>query len=150
MSDIRQPKKIAPACLLLVASVVVCTGCYNGEVLIERAKHNAVQTRLVEIDLGSYRVTMPQDERNAVMTEVDIHLFGETKRYQSDEVKDELEQKQYIIQDETATTLRAFDPQKLTDPDLEELRAELLTTMNEVLATNLEDIGFYNIRIMRH
>lgn len=150
MDNTNHLRSTSFACLLVLVPMLLCTGCYNGEVLIERARHNAVRTRLVEIDLGKYRVTMPQDNRTAVMTEVDIHLFGEAKRYQSDKIEDELEQKQYILQDETATTLRGFDPQKLTDPDLEELRAELLATMNNVLSIKLEEIGFYSMRIMRH
>lgn len=126
-------------------------GCYDGEALVEDVRRKAIRTRLIEVDLGTFRVTMPRDKRTSVMTEVDLHLYGEAPRYLVSDLEKELEEKQYLVHDRAIMTLRELDPRELVDPDLIALRTRLLEAMNDVLtSTKISSVGFYNMRLIRH
>ncbi len=143
----------AKRCVLLGLAMIapLLTGCYDGSALVEEVRRKAIRTRLVEVDLGEFRVTMPRDERTSVMTEVDIHLFGEAPRYLVSDLEEELVEKQYLVHDRAIITLRELDPRELVDPDLIALRSRLLESMNEVLtSTKISSVGFYDMRLIRH
>lgn len=142
-------KRFALLGLAIVAPML--SGCYDGKALVEDVRRNAIRTRLIEVDLGKFRVTMPRDQRTSVMTEVDLHLYGEAPRYLVSDLEKELEDKQYLVHDRTIMTLRELDPRELVDPDLIALRTQLLDTMNEVLtSTKISSVGFYDMRLIRH
>ena len=37
-------------------------GCYDGDALVQRVRDRSIRTRLEEVDLGEFRVTLPRDE----------------------------------------------------------------------------------------
>lgn len=145
-------KALNAARLLAYAALGLgCAGCYSGDKLVEKVRHRALRTRIDEIQLGSFRVTRPRDERTGEMTEVQLELYGESQRYKINEIEDEIELKAAIIEDETIRTLREASQQELTEPNLDQLRARLLTMLNETIeGAPLVSIGFRQIRFIRH
>ncbi len=127
------------------------TGCYDSELLIQRAQDKAIRARLEEIDLGTFRVTLPRNPITSDMTEIDVHMFGQMPHYKIPDAEQELEEKAYLLQDRTLAKLREFDQRDLVDPDLKKLRAELLATVNSVLdEPAVDSVGFYSMRFIRH
>lgn len=136
--------------LLAVASCVV-SGCYDGDTLVQRVRDRSIRTRLEEIDLGTFRATLPRDEVSSEVTEIDLHLFGEMPRHKIDQVEDQLEEKAFLLHDKTLAALRELDREDLTHPDLPELREKMLLTVNGVLDEPLiEAIGIHDLRFIRH
>ena len=131
--------------------VLLVVGCYSGDELVERVRNKAIRTRLEEIELGQFRVTLPRNEQTGEMIEVDIRVFGQSQRYKLNEIEDQLEVARPILEDRLLTALRGFSRRDLAEPDLNTLRAELLTVSNELLEDEpLEAIGFYDVRFIRH
>lgn len=126
-------------------------GCYDGEELVERVRKKAIRTRLEEIELGEFRVTLPRDEATGEMVEVDLRVFGQSQRYKINEIEDELELERPLLEDRLLTTLRSTSRRDLAEPDLTTLRERLLAVSNELLTNQpLEAIGFYDVRFIRH
>lgn len=139
---------------LFVASAIVCAtavGCYDGDTLVQRVRDRAIRTRLEEIDLGAFRVTLPRNLGNSEVMEVDVHLFGEMPRYKIPDAEKQLEERAYLLHDRTLATLRDLDPADLTQPDLPQLREKMLVTVNGVLDDPaIKSIGIRDLKFMRH
>ena len=137
--------------LLLGASMVISSGCYNGEELVERIRSKAIRTRLEEIDLGQYRITLPRDSKSNEMIEVRIHMFAHAARHRLSSLERELKEKDFLIQDNMLTTFRAFKNEDLEDPELTYLRKTVLETVNSTLHEPLlSSLGMYDFQISRH
>ena len=137
--------------LIAAALAASLAGCYSHDSLITKARNKAIRTRIDEVDLGRYQVTMPRDQGNGELTQIEIHLFGETERYKINEIEEDLERFGPRFEDHTIRVLRELQRPILTDPELVGLRESLLTAFNEVLTGSpLKRIGFYDVRFIRH
>lgn len=137
--------------LVVAALGAASVGCVDSEKLVARVRNNAIRTRIDEVELGAYRVTLPRNFQTGEMAEVDVRLYGETPRYKINEIEDELKSKAPLIEDSTLKVLRQTTRQELADPDLTSLRARLLASMNETLSgAPLVSLGFYDVRFLRH
>lgn len=144
----------SPATRRALAALLVSVaagGCYDGEELARRVRQKAIRTRVEEIDLGAYRVTLPRDPYSGEMTEVEVGLFGESSRYRLNEIEKTLKTHDAAVRDQTLRVLRQATPEELADPDLGGLRKRLLASMNEVLDDEpLDRLGFRHVRFLRH
>jgi len=148
MTPVRAPYRFAIVALALGASSV---GCFNTEKLVARVRNNAIRTRIDEVKLGQYRVTLPRNPLTGEMSEVDVRVYGETLRYKINEIEDELKSKAPEIEDYTLKVLRETTREELADPELTALRSRLLASMNEVLhGAPLKSVGFLEVRFLRH
>jgi phage-related protein len=139
------------ATLAVAALGAASLGCVDGDKLVARVRNNAIRTRIDEVELGSYKVTLPRNFPTGEMTEVEVRLYGETLRYKINEIEDELKQKAPVFEDHTLKVLRETTRQELADPDLTRLRARLLESMNATLTgAPLTALGFYEVRFLRH
>lgn len=130
---------------------LLTTGCYSSEGLITKTRNKAIRTRIDEVELGEFRVTLPRDVTTGEMTEMTLRLFGESERYKINEIEDDLKARGPKIEDTAIRTLRETNREDLIDPDLKKLRTRLLAAMNEELnGAPLKSIGFYEIRFIRH
>ena len=136
------------ACL---GAVVATSGCYNGETLVERVRSRAIRTRLEEIDLGSYRITLPKDTQKNEMVEVTVDLYAHASRHRLKGLKKELEAKSYLLRDDLLATFRSFTQEDLDDPGLNRLRNDVLEAVNSVLdEPQLSALGVSDFQISRH
>jgi hypothetical protein len=127
---------------------VLLTGCYDGEALVERARSVALNTRLAEVDLGTYRTTLPRDTQTGLFTELDVHVFGMVPRYRVPEIEKQLSTEQFRLRHETLATLRRSSREDLADPNLSQMRNRIEQVVNGILEHSpVTTIGFYSFRL---
>lgn len=127
------------------------TGCYDPQGLVERVRNDAIRTRIEEVDLGKFVITMPRDLGPEGMTEVSFHAFGATARYKREETEELLAEREFLVRHAILLAVRESTPEDFGDPDLANLRQRLLAATNDTLEESpLESVGFYDIRFVRH
>src|SRR6185503_2775545 len=93
--------RLGAALALVVAALLPCSGCYDGDALVKQAKSAALKTRLAEVDLGTFQTTLPRDENTNLFTDLDLHIFGTVPRYRLAAVKKQLKVDEYRLRHET-------------------------------------------------
>lgn len=136
---------------LSICLLLACSGCYNAQSILDRVRNDAIRTRLEELELGEFRVTLPRDPHNNEMTEVVLYPFGTSVRYRIEVIEAKLNEHDHIYRQRVLVEVRKLDDRDLADPDLKKVRTVLLESINSVLGdTPLEEIGFYDILLVRH
>jgi hypothetical protein len=132
----------------LALTLSLCAGCYDGDALINEVRSAALRTRLVEIDLGSYRTTMPRKRNESESTEIKLHIFGTVPRYRIPEIEKHLQTDGYRLRHETLAAVRRSTAQELAEPNLTALRTRLEKVLNAELAdAPVKSIGFYEVQL---
>lgn len=133
--------------LAALASLLV-TGCYDGDALVQAARSTAGQTRLAEVDFGTFQIMLPRDAKSGLYTEMKLHVFGTVPRYRESEVKNQLQAERYRVQAETLGAVRAANRDELGEPSLAKLRERIARVMNEIFADEpVKSIGFYEVSL---
>jgi hypothetical protein len=135
---------------LVVAALVVVlySGCYNGEVLVTQARSAALNTRVAEIDLGSFHTSLPRDPKSDLITELGLHIFGNVPHYQVDAINRQIALEEYRLRHEIIAAIRATSNEELAEPSLKSLRARIEHIVNGILDESpVEAIGFYEVTI---
>lgn len=136
--------------LLIPCAMLLTTGCYNSEALVERVRNDALRHRLEEIDLGSYGITMPRNPETSETIEVELKLFGSIARYKKSKAKKQLKREDFLLRHRTLMAIRNSTPEDFTEPDLTALRTRLLEAANSVLdEPTIQRVGFHEIRFLR-
>jgi hypothetical protein len=132
----------------VVVGALLCTGCYNGDAIVERARSVALNTRLAEVDLGSYHTTLPRDPQSGLFTELDIHIFGTVPRYRAPDIEKRLKTDEYRLRHEMLASLRRSTREELAEPSFSQIRARIEKLVNSLLAeASVKSIGFYSVRL---
>jgi hypothetical protein len=130
---------------LIIAAV---SGCYDGAALVEEVRSEAVRTRLAEVDLGTYRVTMPRDNATNTFTELELHIFGTAPSYHVPRIESRLTSEGYRLRHEMLVAVRVSTSEELADPELTQLRARIERVVNDVLGESpIQAVGFYQLRL---
>ena len=138
--------KIAAPAVMIGLALLVCSGCYDGAAMVKQAHSTALNTRLVEVDLGKYQTTLPRDPSTSRYTSLDIHIFGTIPRYKLAAVTKQLKTEEYRVRYETLTAVRKSTRDELAEPNLAQLRARIEKVVNQLLADSpIQDIGFYQL-----
>jgi hypothetical protein len=133
---------------VLFAAVLVCGGCYDGKMIIDRVRSAALRNRLEEVDLGTFRTTMPRDPATNAFAEIEIHVFGTAPRYQVRSIERQLDDDGYRLRHDTLLAVRNTTLEELAEPDLAKLRERIEQVVNNVLDdAPVKSIGFYDLRI---
>ena len=136
---------IAPALLLALG---LSSGCYDGDALINEVRSAALRTRLVEVDLGSYKTTMPRKRTDNETTEVKLHIFGTVPRYRIPEIEAQLKADGFRLRHETLAAVRQTTATELAEPNLTALRTRIEKVVNAQLAdAPVKSIGFYEVQL---
>ena len=135
---------------LAISALLSCAGCYDGERLLQQARAKTMRTGLEELDLGTYRTTLPRDPATAVVTEIEFQIFGNLPRYRIPEVETQLESDGYRLRYAILTAVRQATAADLADPDLVAIRKRLADVANELLAeAPIHSIGFEALRFVQ-
>jgi len=136
------------AAALLLLALVTCGGCYDGSALVKQAQSAARKSRLAEIDLGSFKTTLPRDPKTNQFTDLNLHIFGTVPRYRLAEVKKQLRFDEYRLRHETLAAVRQSSREELAEPSLAQLRARIEQVVNRVLSeAPVNEIGFYQLTL---
>jgi hypothetical protein len=139
------PRLLAPALLLVLG---LASGCYDSDALIEEVRSVALQTRLVEVDLGTYKTTMPRKKTDSETTEVELHIFGTVARYRVPEIETHLSADGFRLRHETLAAVRQTTAAELAEPNLTALRTRLEKVINDQLGeAPVKSIGFYEVKM---
>lgn len=135
--------------LLLAALVAVSqSGCYDGQQLVTQARSAALDTRLAEVNLGSYHTSLPRDPKSGLTTLLGLHVFGAVPHYRVTEINRQLAIEEYRLRHEIIAAVRATSNEELAEPSLKTLRARIEHIVNGVLEeAPVEAIGFYEVTI---
>jgi hypothetical protein len=142
-----------PAARLALAvwllSLGLCTGCYDGDKIIDEVRSEALRTRLVEVDLGTYRTAMPREPNTSETTELNLHMFGTTLRYRVPEIEEQIKSDGFRLRHDTIAALRKVTPDELAEPSFDRLRARIEEVVNQNLKdAPVQSIGFYEVRLV--
>jgi len=138
--------RMLPIALCLAFSL--CAGCYDGDALINEVRSAALRTRLVEVDLGSYRTTMPRKRHESEATEIQLHIFGTVPRYRIPEIEKQLQSDGYRLRHETLAAVRESTAEELAEPNLTALRTRLEEVLNAALPdAPVKSVGFYEVQM---
>jgi hypothetical protein len=116
--------------------------------LIIEARAAAMRTRLAEVDLGTFRTTMPQDPSSRTQTDVELHIFGTVPRYRVPTIEKQLRTENYRFRHEVLQTIRAATTAELAEPDLAQLRSRIEKVVNTILSdAPIKKIGFFKVQV---
>jgi hypothetical protein len=136
-------------CLLIgLLLATVNTGCYDGGVLLEQARSAAQRTRSAEVDLGTYRTTLPKDAQTKSLTDLELHFFGTVPRYRVPVIERQIKAEEYRLRHEVIAAVRNSPVEELAEPNLTQLRARIEKVVNGIFEESpVNSIGFYSIRV---
>ena len=130
----------------LALCLAFCAGCYDGEALVKQARSAALNSRLAEVDLGSFYTTLPRDPSSTSLTEVKLHIFGTVPRYRVPDIEKQLQTEAFRFRHETLAAIRRTTREELAEPNFSRLRARIEGVVNAILAdAPVKTIGFYDI-----
>jgi hypothetical protein len=133
----------------LATGVVSWAGCYDSGALLDQVRSEALRSQTHEIDLGTYRTTMPRDRATNSFVEMELRVFGTVPQYRIPAIEKQLKADGYLLRAATIAAMRETTPQELAEPDLGQLRARLTQVANHVLTdAPLQTIGFEHVRIV--
>jgi hypothetical protein len=121
------------------------SGCYNSEAL-EQSRHEDVDvTKLAEVDLGEFHITLPQATSEAGGGVVDFHAFGRVARRDQSAVAQAVDERRAELRSRMLLALRAITAAELEEPALDQLREEIAAVINGALDKKLvKNVGFYS------
>ncbi len=131
-----------PIALLLASLTSV--GCIDSDVMIESRRVIAVRTRLKEVDLGKFRVTLPHAVELTDSAELHFHVFGQVTNRDLNNVEEALKKKGPEIRHRMLIVARLMTIEDLEDPKLTSLRGSIAKVVNESLEGEpVQSVGFY-------
>jgi hypothetical protein len=141
--------RASAATVALATTALVCAGCYDAHALVDQVRTDALRNRLHEVDLGTYRTTMPRDPKTTLLMEVEVHLFSTVPQYKIHAIEEGLETDGYRLRYETLAAIRQTSGDELAEPDLTQLRGRLMQVVNKILAdAPLKSIGIQDLKIV--
>lgn len=132
-----------------LSALVYLVGCGKPYPQPERAAKDMPDALVpVEVDLGKFECTIPNDKTNSTI-QIDFHAFAKMPRYKSQELQPLLESHQSRFRHDVLLRVRKFDRPTLNDPDLAQLREAILQATSEILKENkIEMVGFYHFQFL--
>ena len=133
-------------CLLLSGLIgcVSLVGCFDAGTMIEKRRAIAILTRLEEIDLGEFRISIPRPSDELAAAELFFHAFGQVENRDFKLVKNSIEKYGPELHHRLLLASRALSVQDLEDPKLTQLRKNIVSAINENLEGEpLQSVGFY-------
>jgi hypothetical protein len=129
--------------------LAVLPGCIDSQALVEQVRSDALRSLTHEVDLGSYRTTMPRDRESNTFTELRLHLFGTVPQYRIPAIEQQLKADGYRLRADTLVAIRQTTSEELAEPNLGHLRSRLMKVANGVLTdAPIQSIGVEKIRIV--
>jgi len=103
-----------------------------------------MQERLEEVDLGEFRVSLPQPSETVEAAEIFFHAFGLVANRDMDEMLDSLEDFGPEFRHRLLLSVRQLTVKDIQDPPLTDLRKKISNLVNETLPGEpVQSVGFY-------
>lgn len=114
------------------------------------ARQNLAQiSRLEEVDLGAFLVTLPYQPNSTSSIVVNFHAFGRVAHSNYNQVAKLIEQRGPELRHRMLITVRELNLQELQEPGLDTLRSNIEQVVNKTLPDHpLQAIGFYRFSLL--
>jgi len=140
----RYAKRWGLRCWGLALACLLLSGCFDAEALIESRRAVAIRTRLEEVDLGKFRLTLPRPVQSTEMAEIEFHAFGQVANRDLKRVTEALETHGPELRHRLLLAARELRLADIQDPQLALLRTQITAVVNESLEGDpLQSVGFY-------
>ncbi|MEO2045131.1 MAG: hypothetical protein ABGX16_00980 [Pirellulales bacterium] len=134
--------------MVLLIGMSLLAGCYQADDIISSRKELVGLTRLEEIDLGEFRVTLPYRPRSTSSLVVDFHAFGRVSHGNYKKVSQTIEQNGPKLRHQMLITVRELGAKELQQPKLDTLRAKIEQVVNDLLEDQaMQAVGFYRFSL---
>jgi len=121
-------------------------GCFDAEQITAARRDAANGLKLVEVDLGEYRITLPKlpgDEGGGI---IDFHAFGQVTARDKASLEAELAQRAPEMRHRMLLAVRGLPETCIDEPELDSLRESVGLVVNQMLGDDvIQDIGFYEM-----
>ena len=129
---------------LLTLMVCISGGCYDEKALIEARKTLALRSRLEEVDLGEFRITMPKPYSELERAEVFFHAFGRVANKDLRSVNELIAKNGPELKHRLLLAVRQMHLDELKDPGLKAVRASIRKSFNATIEGDpVQTVGFY-------
>lgn len=129
---------------LLILAIGTVSGCYDETALIEARKAVVKRSRLEEVDLGEYRVTMPKPFSDMERAEVFFHAFGRVANKDLESVNKLIEQNGPELKHRMLLAVRQMHMEEIKDPNLKAVRESIKNSFNGTIEGDpIQTVGFY-------
>jgi hypothetical protein len=119
-------------------------GCYDAEALIKARREIAIKARLVEVDLGDFRITLPGPYTQRKRAEIHFRAFGQVANRDLKLVRATLAKNGPDLQNRMLLVVRKMKMHEIQEPRLTTLRESLASAINDTLPGDpLQSVGFY-------
>jgi hypothetical protein len=123
---------------------VTLPGCFDGSAILEAHKEETNLVRLDEIDIGEYRITLPESPGRPSGGVIEFHVFGQVARRDRDKVASALQFNSAEIRHRVLLLTRALTKEQLDEPKLSTLRNEIAKIANASLESKMvRNVGFH-------
>ena len=128
-----------------LVAMVGLTGCYDADALIKTRREIAIKARLVEVDLGEFRITLPGPYTERKRAEIHFRAFGQVANRDLKLVRATLQKNGPDLQNRMLMVVRKMKMQEIQEPRLTALRECLASAINDTLPGDpLQSVGFYS------
>jgi flagellar basal body-associated protein FliL len=111
--------------------------------------HHEDGADLAEVDLGDFTVTQRQVEQNGTLL-IRFKIFGVVEHDKKEVFAKLLEDRKQRMRDSVITIVQGAEVDKLSDPSLGWLKAELIPAINKLLRTRLlKDVVFSDFAMLQ-
>lgn len=125
-------------------------GCFDADAMIDARRVIAIRARLVEVDLGEFRVTLPHAVERTDSSELHFHVFGQVANRELKKVEEMLKKKGPEIRHRMLIVARLLTIEDLEDPKLSALRSRIAEVANESLEDEpIQAVGFYRFGYLK-
>lgn len=135
----------AVARILFAACVLLpLAGCYDTAALLKARQDSRDLLQMDEVDLGSYRITLPHTLGEATDNLIDFHVFGQVTRGDRQAIDDALQMRGAELRAKMLVEVRSMDPRTFEEAKLATLRKAIAAVINDTLGRRVvKQVGFY-------
>ena len=127
-----------------LAALPALGGCYDAESLLQARHDQQNVSKMAEVDLGEFCVSLPHMPGHAGPAAVDFHAFGQVARADQALVARVLKTRGPELRASMLVLMRTLTEEQLQQPQLEPLRAGIAQVVNGALDDKLvKNVGFY-------
>ncbi len=140
----QRPTRLLAA-IIVVLQAVGLSGCYDTKALVDARRAVAVRARLVEVDLGEFRITLPGPYTERKQAEIHFRAFGQVAHRDLKLIRETLEKNGPDLQNRLLMVVRQMKMREIQEPSLTALRSSIATAINDTLPGDpLQSVGFYH------
>lgn len=132
----------------IVGVVCLLGGCFDANNMIASRRELAKLARMEEIDLGAFRVSLPQMPNATSSAVVDFHAFGQVVNSKARAVSKAVEQHGPELRYRMLLAVRELNLTELEEPSLDTLRKNIEQVVNDTLpGDSIQSIGLYRFSL---